>query len=89
MQAVADPADAQGEGESDDTAQTTSLHRRALELVRGEFEDRTWQMFWRTFIDERPPAAVAGELGVTPAAVRKAKSRVLHRLKQQFTDLLQ
>jgi RNA polymerase sigma-70 factor (ECF subfamily) len=100
LQAVADPVDthneveAEGEVEgetaaSDDAAETSGLHRRALDLVRGQFEARTWQMFWQTFIDERPPAEVAAELGVTPAAVRKAKSRVLHRLKQQFTELLQ
>jgi hypothetical protein len=32
---------------------------------------------------------VADPLGVTAAAVRKAKSRVLHRLKEPFADLPQ
>jgi RNA polymerase sigma-70 factor (ECF subfamily) len=87
MQEVADPATAADD--SDDAAESVGLHRRALELVRGEFEERNWQMFWQTFIEERAPADVAVELGVTPAAVRKAKSRVLHRLKEQFADLIQ
>jgi RNA polymerase sigma-70 factor (ECF subfamily) len=78
---VADDADA--EKEVDD------LRWRALELLRAEFQERTWQMFWRTFVDERSPVDVAAEMGVTPAAVRKAKSRVLHRLKAEFTELIQ
>ncbi len=56
---------------------------RALELVRGAFEDRTWQMFWLTVVEDQTPADVAVRFGVTPVAVRKAKSRVLHRLRHR------
>jgi RNA polymerase sigma-70 factor (ECF subfamily) len=63
------------------------LYRRALELVRGEFEPRTWEAFWRSAVDGQSPAEIAAALGVTPAAVRKAKSRVLHRLRQEVGDL--
>jgi RNA polymerase sigma-70 factor (ECF subfamily) len=66
----------------------TSLHRRALELVQSQFEDRTWQAFWRTAIEGIAPAVAAEQLGVSPAAIRKAKSRVLHRLREQFQELL-
>jgi len=65
------------------------LRHRALELVRGQFKERTWQMFWLTFVEERSPVDIAAELKVTPAAVRKAKSRVLHRLKEEFAELIQ
>jgi RNA polymerase sigma-70 factor (ECF subfamily) len=64
------------------------LHRRALELVRGEFEDRTWQMFWLTAVEDRRPADVAAGFGVTSVAVRKAKSRVQRRLREEIGDLL-
>lgn len=57
------------------------LYRDALETARGEFEERTWHAFWRCAVEGRPPADVARELGVTPAAVRQSKSRVLRRLK--------
>ena len=30
------------------------LRLRAVELVRGEFEERTWQAFWRVAVDGRP-----------------------------------
>src|SRR6266851_1629818 len=32
--------------DDDSHAEVQGLYRRALELVRGEFEERTWQMFW-------------------------------------------
>jgi RNA polymerase sigma-70 factor (ECF subfamily) len=64
------------------------LYRRALELVRSEFEERTWEAFRRAAIDNQSPAVIAADLGVTPAAVRKAKSRVLHRLRQEIGDLI-
>jgi RNA polymerase sigma-70 factor (ECF subfamily) len=91
LQEVADPAAAEGADPAEaeaEAAETDGLRWRALELVRGQFEERTWRMFWQTFVDERAPADVAAELGVTPAAVRKAKSRVLHCLKEEFADLI-
>jgi len=64
-----------------------ALWRRAVELVRAEFEDRTWQAFWRVAVDGHPPAAVAKELSTTVHAVYKAKSRVLRRVRQELADL--
>jgi len=63
------------------------LRLRALELIRAEFEDRTWQAFWRVTVDGQPTKDVAQELGVTPSAVRLAKSRVLRRLREELGDL--
>lgn len=63
------------------------LYHEAVTRVRCEFEDKTWQMFWRTAVDGNTAIAIAIELGVTPAAVRKAKSRILRRLKQEVGDL--
>ncbi len=57
------------------------LYRDALETARGEFEERTWRAFWRAAVEGVAPAAVADEMGVSPAAVRQSKSRVLRRLK--------
>jgi len=65
-----------------------TLFRRGLELVRAEFEERTWQAFWRATIDEEPAANVGAELGMSAGAVRKAKFRVLHRLREEFRDLI-
>lgn len=73
---------------AEDEVETDGLRRRALEMVRSEFEERTWQMFWLAVIEERSPVDIAVDMGVTPAAVRKAKSRVLHRLKNQFAEMI-
>lgn len=63
------------------------LFHRGLELIRGEFEARTWQAFWRMTIDGQTASCVGQELGMTPGAVRVAKCRVLHRLREQLGDL--
>jgi RNA polymerase sigma-70 factor (ECF subfamily) len=63
------------------------LLRAAVELIRGEFEPRTWQAFWLTAVDARSPGDVAAELGMTAGAVRVAKSRVLKRLREELRGL--
>jgi RNA polymerase sigma-70 factor (ECF subfamily) len=65
-----------------------SLLRRALELIRDEFEERTWQAFWRTTVDGQAPRDVAADLAMSPGAVRVAKCRVLHRLREELGDVL-
>jgi RNA polymerase sigma-70 factor, ECF subfamily len=62
--------------------------QRALELVRSEFEPQTWDIFWRVTIDGHYPADIATELGLSTAAIYKAKSRVLSRLREQLGELL-
>ena len=69
-------------------AKQDTLLARALQLVRAEFEPNTWQAFWRTKIDEAPSAEVAEELGMTQNAIRKARFRVLKRLREELADLL-
>jgi len=74
---------------ADEKAEVSLVYRRAVEQVRGEFEPRTWDIFWRTVIEGLSPAAVAEEMHTTSAAVRQAKSRVLRRLKQEMGEVLE
>jgi RNA polymerase sigma-70 factor (ECF subfamily) len=60
---------------------------RGLEQIRPEFHAKTWAAFWRTVIDGQATSLVAAELGLTPASIRQAKSRILRRLRQQLGDL--
>jgi RNA polymerase sigma-70 factor (ECF subfamily) len=83
LQELADPLPG-----PDDEAEVGQLYRRALDQVRAEFEQQTWQAFWLTVIEDRSPAALSAELGMTPAAIRQAKSRVLRRLKEEMGELL-
>jgi DNA-directed RNA polymerase specialized sigma24 family protein len=61
---------------------------RALQLERNDFEPRTWEAFWRAAVEGQRPDLIAADLGAMPAAVRKAKSRVLHRLREELGELL-
>jgi RNA polymerase sigma-70 factor (ECF subfamily) len=54
----------------------------ACEQVRRGVTDQTWQAFWRTAMDGRPGKQVAEDLGLSVAAVYRARSRVLARLKE-------
>jgi RNA polymerase sigma-70 factor (ECF subfamily) len=58
-----------------------------LEPVRAQFETRTWDAFWRATIEGHDTADIAADLGITVNAVRKAKCRVLRRLREEFKDL--
>jgi len=77
------------EDSADDEQAERDLFHRGLELIRAEFEERTWQAFWRTAVEGRPPRDVGAELSMSPGAVRVAKSRVLHRLREELGDLLE
>jgi RNA polymerase sigma-70 factor (ECF subfamily) len=64
------------------------LLRRALEVMRAEFEPTTWRACWAFVAEGRPAAEVAAELGVTANAVYVAKFKVLRRLRTELDGLL-
>jgi RNA polymerase sigma-70 factor (ECF subfamily) len=70
-----------------DSARQDLVHR-ALLLLRSEFEERTWQAFWRAAVEEHPPAEIAADLGISVNAVYLARSRVLRRLRAEFAEVL-
>jgi RNA polymerase sigma-70 factor, ECF subfamily len=78
------PAD---EPPADPTREVGGLYQRALELVRPEFEERSWQAFWRTAVGGEDAATAAAALGLTPNAVYVAKSRILRRLREVLGDV--
>lgn len=64
------------------------LLHSAMEVVRPEFQATTWMAAMRTAVEGQRPAEVAEALGMTPAAVYVAKSRVLKRLREELAHLL-
>jgi RNA polymerase sigma-70 factor (ECF subfamily) len=82
-------SDADDTNDPEEANQLTALVQRALALLRGEFEPRTWEAFWLVTAEGRPAADVATELGMTANAVRMAKSRVLRRLREELGDLVE
>jgi RNA polymerase sigma-70 factor (ECF subfamily) len=67
---------------------TAELAHRALQLIQNEFETTTWQAFLRCTVGNVSATEVAAELGLSIAAVYKAKSRVLLRLRHELDGLL-
>jgi RNA polymerase sigma-70 factor (ECF subfamily) len=62
-----------------------SLMRR----VQGDFAPATWQAFRRHVLDGEPAVQVAEALGLSLNSVLLAKSRVLKRLRQELTGLVE
>lgn len=76
------------EEESVDEPVYQSLFLRALELIREDFKESTWQAFWLVVVDGKTPQEAGEELSMRPGTVRVAKSRVLNRLRQELGELL-
>jgi RNA polymerase sigma-70 factor (ECF subfamily) len=83
------PAAESSEEEAAEGKADRGLFGRALKLIRADFEDRTWEAFWRTAVGGEAAKDVAADLGMTPGAVRVAKSRVLQRLREELGDLIE
>jgi RNA polymerase sigma-70 factor (ECF subfamily) len=69
-----------------DSNDTAALIARALDQIRPEVEEQTWAAFWNTAVMGHSATEAAADLGMTPMAVRQAKSRVLRRLRKQLGD---
>ncbi len=61
--------------------QRRELFGWAARKVREHFTPATWQAFWLTAVEQRPPGEVAEHLGLTAGAVYIARSRVMARLR--------
>jgi RNA polymerase sigma-70 factor (ECF subfamily) len=88
---AAEPALADLPGPEADGLGEAEYHRqlvgRAYQLIQDEFQPRTWKAFWETVVAGKSAAEVARALGLSVGAVRVAKSRVLHRLRQELDGL--
>ena len=63
------------------------LIHRGADLIRAEFDERTWQAFWLTAVENHAGSETAELLGMSPGAVRQAKYKVLRRLRQALGDV--
>lgn len=82
-----DAIDYEPDKEPDDKSSHQEIIRRALAVMRTNFETTTWQAFWRTVVDGLSPDEVAAELSLSRWAVYKARSRVLHCLRTELDGL--
>jgi RNA polymerase sigma-70 factor (ECF subfamily) len=81
LEKIAVPASCERSDEAD-REQLNELYDRALELIRAEFAETSWQAFWRVVVAGEMPADVAQDLHLSRNAVYVAKSRILRRLRE-------
>ena len=77
------------DADASDAQDASDLFRRGLDLIRSEFEDRTWQAFWLLVVEGRSSDDVCREFRMTPGALRQAKYKVLRRLRTELGDVLE
>jgi RNA polymerase sigma-70 factor, ECF subfamily len=82
--AAVDPKEAFEETEYRET-----LLSRALALVRPEFSPGVWEMFRLTTLSGIAPAEAARRLDATANAVYLARARVVRRLREVLTGLIE
>lgn len=62
------------------------LVRRAVQILRRDFEPKTWSAFEQTVMQRASTQQAANVLGMTAVAVRQARYRVLKRLREELGD---
>lgn len=60
------------------------LASRALQVIKKDFAERTWQAFWQTSVEGLQTRDVADQLEMSSNQVRQSRSRVLRRLREEF-----
>ena len=59
----------------------------AMDRVKKEFQESTWQAFWLTAVEGNSAADVSKQIGMSTGAIYVAKSRVLARLKEEVESM--
>lgn len=80
----ADDSDGQETWELDYQRRLAAL---AMDRIKDEFQDKTWQAFRLTAVEGVGAAEVSQQLGLSAGAIYVAKSRVLARLKEEVDTL--
>ncbi|HVX12997.1 MAG TPA: sigma-70 family RNA polymerase sigma factor [Pirellulales bacterium] len=62
--------------------------QRLMATVQHDFTQTTWEAFHRCTIGGESPTAVAADLGITANAVLTGKSRILRRLREEASGLI-
>lgn len=76
------------EADDEQPRENVRLLHAALATIRSDFQDSTWTIFWRSAIDGHDTQAIAADLGMTAKAIRQARHRVLKRLREELSGLL-
>ena len=72
-----------------ETEYLQALGQKALLLMQAEFEPNTWKACWENVVEGRSVQEISDRLGISTNSVYLAKSRVLRKLREELSDLLQ
>ena len=61
--------------------------RPLLELIKQDYEHRTWLAFWRTAVEQESTSQVAADLELSQGTVRQARYKILKRLRAEMKGL--
>ena len=81
-------ADASSESWVGSKTDRREVIRRAVMIVRNDFDSHTWQAFWRSVVENHVPEEIAADLKMTPNAIRQARFRILNRLRETLGNEL-
>ena len=74
--------------DEEELQQEHALFMRAIELIRDDFTEKTWNAFWEVVVNGLSATEAGERLNMKSGSVRVAKSRVLKRLRLQLGDEL-
>jgi RNA polymerase sigma factor (sigma-70 family) len=83
------PADSDGGSDAWELEYQRRLASLAMDHIKAEFQENTWQAFWLTAVEGMAASDVAQRLQMSAGAIYVAKSRVLARLKSEVETLRQ
>ncbi len=75
--------------DDDPARETAELYQRAVQLIRQQFSERDFQVFWRITVDGMSGKDVAEEFGMkSNGNVFTVVSRIKKRVREEFGDLI-
>lgn len=79
------------EAESNQSSGAVTMGTRVIfdsivQLIRSEFADLDWRVFWEYAVDGKDASSVAESFGVTRNKVFLAKSRILRRIRMELGE---
>lgn len=63
------------------------LLRQILKTIRGDFSEKSWDIFNLLVNAEKPSSEVAAQMGLKPDSVRRTRARILQRIYKEYEKL--
>jgi RNA polymerase sigma-70 factor (ECF subfamily) len=64
------------------------IFAQAAQNIRPHFQNKTWQAFWLTVVEQKPVVEVGRQIEMSTGAIYVSRSRVMNRLRQEAKRLV-